>query len=457
MATAALDLSPPTFSHTRDRARLAVWLLCWVLLPNLGFWLLWLFGAPPRPAEILATGAIGLLVRRLSRRIQFAVFVLALAWSALSYLSAVFNLAITEIVVSVGFLLELKPIGSIEYLSAALFAVGLLIGAWQAFRLPLAFTSTAHLAVAVGAIAAAAGLDYAVSLQSNGAYGRLAGANTPFSSATSQADLLARADGSRHIILVMVEALGQPVDPALRRALFGRWAQADITARYTVRQGITPYYGSTTSGELRELCGRWDDYASVSAADDPRCLPARMRSRGYETSAVHSFTGALFDRELWYPHIGFDRQIFRDTLMRAGARPCVSVFPGVCDRDVPAILARKLKGATRPQFLYWLTVNSHLPVPAAAALGTEDCLERRPDFAIRNGSICRLATVIAEVNDALAKVLVAPDFPDADILVVGDHMPPFFDHGSRAQFEPGQVPWILLTRRTPGQAPHPAN
>lgn len=456
MATVALDPASAR-APAGDRSRLGAWLLCWVILPNLGFWLLWLFGAPPRSAEILATGVLGLVVRKLSRRIQFAGFLLALAWSALSYLSAVFNLAITEIVASMGFLLELKPIGSIEYLSAALLAAGLLVGAWQAFRLPLAFTSTPHLAVAISAIAAAAGLDYAVSLQTNGAYGRLAGANTPFSSATDQVDLLAHADGSRHIILVMVEAMGQPTDPALRRQLFGRWAQGDVAARYTVRYGTTPYYGSTTSGELRELCGRWDDYAAVSAAADPRCLPARMRRRGYETSAVHSFTGAFFDRELWYPHIGFDHLIFRDALSREGARPCLGVFPGVCDRDVPAILARKLEGATRPQFLYWLTVNSHLPVPAAAPLGTENCLERHPGFAIRNGGICRLATVIEEVNDALARVLVAPGFPDADILIVGDHMPPFFDHGSRAQFDPGQVPWILLTRRPADQTRDPAS
>lgn len=456
MATAAIDL-PVARRLSGDRARLGAWLLCWVILPNLGFWLLWLFGAPPRSAEILATGALGLLVRKLPRRIQFVAFLLMLAWSALSYLSAVFNLAITEIVASVGFLLDLKPIGSIEYLLAALLAAGLLAGAWQAFRLPLAFASTAHFAVAVGAIAAAAGLDYAVSFQSRGAYKHLAGGDTPFSSATAQANLLARADGSRHVILVMVEALGQPMDPALRRQLLGRWAQGDIAARYAVRYGTTPYYGSTTSGEMRELCGRWDDYASVSNADDPRCLPAQLRRRGYETSAVHSFTGRFFDRERWYPHIGFDHLVFREALSRAGARTCVGVFPGVCDRDVPAILARKLADAKRPQFLYWLTVNSHLPVPAAGPLGTEDCLERRPGFAVRNGSICRLATVIEEVNQALAKVLLAPGFPDADILIVGDHMPPFFDHGSRTQFDPGQVPWILLTRRTPNQTPHPAS
>lgn len=456
MATAALD--PPSVPLlSGDRARLGAWLLCWVVLPNIGFWLLWLFGTPPRSAEILAAGAFGLLARRLSRRIQFPLFLFLLAISALSYCSAVFNLSITEIVASVGFLLDLKPIGSIEYLFAALFVAGLLAGAWHAFRLPMTFTSPVHFAVAVAAIAAADGLDYAMSYQSRGSYERLASADAPFSSATDQVDLVAHADGSRHVILVMVEAMGQPTDPALRRQLFARWAQGDVAARYTIRYGTTPYYGSTTSGEMRELCGRWDGYKSVSAAADPRCLPARMRSRGYETSAVHSFTGSFFDRELWYPHIGFEHQTFRETLVREGARPCPGVFPGVCDRDVPAILARKLEGATRPQFLYWLTVNSHLPVPAAAPLGTEDCLERRPDFAIRNGSICRLSTVIEEINDALAKVLVAPDFPDADILIVGDHMPPFFDRGSRSQFDPGQVPWILLTRRAPGQAPHPAS
>ena len=447
MATASLAASAPPVLRKERIDPLVAWLLCWVLLPNIGFWLLWLFGAPPRTAEIVGTGAIGLLVRHRGRRVQFAALVAAMLWSAISYVSAVFNLAPTEIVASLTFLFDLKPIGSVEYLFAALFAAALLICAWWALGMPNGFNSAAKFGLAFAAIAAAAGLDFAVSWQSRGSYKHWPEAGAPFSSAVTQSGLLRRADGSRHLILVIVEAMGQPLDPALRQQLFGRWSRRDITDRYTVRFGSTPYYGSTTSGEIRELCGRWGDYSGLIGAADANCLPARLRTRGYETTAMHSFVGSLFDRERWYPNIGFDHMVFRDTLAKAGATECPGVFPGVCDRDVPAIIARRLKQAQRPQFLYWLTVNSHLPVPAAAQLRTDDCLEHHPDFPMQNGSICRLATVIRAVDDSLARVISAPDFPESDILIVGDHMPPFFDHGSRSQFDPDHVPWILLTAR----------
>ena len=31
-----------------------------------------------------------------------------------------------------------------------------------------------------------------------------------------------------------------------------------------------------------------------------------------------------------------------------------------------------------------------------------------------------------------------------DILIVGDHMPPYFDRHDRSQFAPDRVPWLLL-------------
>lgn len=433
-----------------ERFRLIIWLFCWVNLPNLAFCLLWMFGAPPRTAAIIGTGVLGLAVRRCPRGVQFLAFVGALGFSAVNYVSAIFNLAPSDIVASIRFLVELKPTGAREYLVAAVMMMTLLAVAAQAFRLPSDFRSTASLLIAVGSVGALAALDHGVSQHSAGAYNRVPQPGAPFSSAVEQSRFLAHADGKRHLILVMVEAMGDPRDPALRDRMLGRWYRADIREHYRVRTGRTPYYGSTTSGEMRELCGRWATTGSVLHSPIADCLPARLRKQGYRTTAMHSFTGEMFDRKTWYPSIGFDALVFRDAMVDAGARRCSGVFPGACDPDVPRIIGDRLRHAHTPQFLYWLTVNSHLPVPASDALQTQHCLDAHPDFPVRNAGICRLSTTIERVEDALATMLLEPGFPEADILIVGDHMPPFFDHGSRSQFDGSHVPWILLTRRNAG-------
>ena len=51
------------------------------------------------------------------------------------------------------------------------------------------------------------------------------------------------------------------------------------------------------------------------------------------------------------------------------------------------------------------------------------------------------------IDKALVKEIVAPDFPATDILIVGDHMPPYLYRKSRLQFSSEHVPWLLLKWR----------
>ncbi len=61
--------------------------------------------------------------------------------------------------------------------------------------------------------------------------------------------------------------------------------------------------------------------------------------------------------------------------------------------------------------------------------------------------ICRLFSLWSQVNDGLADVLADPTLPATDVLLVGDHPPPFFDRSQRNQFDPERVPWVLLKRK----------
>jgi phosphoglycerol transferase MdoB-like AlkP superfamily enzyme len=89
----------------------------------------------------------------------------------------------------------------------------------------------------------------------------------------------------------------------------------------------------------------------------------------------------LFKRGLWYPNIGFEKREFEKDLRQAGARRCGGVFAGACDRDIPAHIGNTLRAAEKPTFLYWLTLNSHLPVPPGLNLDVDNCERVSPVLA----------------------------------------------------------------------------
>ncbi|MDT9599456.1 sulfatase-like hydrolase/transferase [Sphingosinicella rhizophila] len=427
------------------------WLLCWVLLPNLAFWLLSLIGGPPRGFEVLLTGTIGIVLHRAPFPAKMTGFCLALIYSVLSFISSLFNLAILSLIQSLEFLTEMKPSASPEYLLGALALAGTVAIASRQLRKPTTLPPQ-RLVLAMALTIIAAWADVQMSKADRGTYSRIAEPGAAFSSAARQSGLAGLATGERHVLFVMVEAMGAPTDPAIATKLVDIWAPPEVRARYEVTTGTTPFYGSTTSGEMRELCGRWGDYRELMETKDATCLPALLAAKGYHSQAWHSFSGKMFDRNRWYPNAGFQEMRFGERLVADGADICPGVFPGACDRDVPREIGTTLKQARQPQFLYWLTVNSHLPVLKNKRLQTLDCARFDASLDAAYPMTCRLLQLFDQTGSAMARQITATDFPPTDILIVGDHLPPFFDRYHRTQFEPDHVPWILLRPKNPDRA-----
>lgn len=420
------------------------WLLCWILLPNLGFWLLWIVGGPPRGLSILITGVIGVCVHRAPFPVKFGGFVAAMIFSGLFFVSALFNLSIISLMESLKFAAELETTASFEYLVCGGGVAATLVAAWWALRRPTTLVEPTRIVAAICLVLIAGWIDWAMTQGNRGSYKRTPDASAPFNSAVKETGLEGIATGKRHLVMVMVESMGLPADPTMRQRLVDLWAPREVRARYDVTSGDSLFYGSTTNGELRELCGRWAEYEPLLESRDAGCLPARLAARGYRSQAWHSFNGSFFDRTVWYPNIGFQKMRFAEDLLAAGAAPCPGVFPGACDRDVPRLIRAELKAAKGPQFLYWLTVNSHLPVLESGALHTTGCEGFDARLAEDYPMACRLMQLFGEAGANLAREISAADFPEADILIVGDHIPPFFDRSHREQFAPDSVPWILL-------------
>jgi len=428
------------------------WLACWLVLPNLPFLPITLMGGPMRAFEIAVCGIVGLLARNLPVWLRRTAFVALLFYLVIVFIAHMFNMSSTMILSVVGLVTDIQPAVSPEYVAGGLLIALSLAAAFWMLQFDASFSDYRLVLAAGAAIIGFAYLDGWISRDTMGSYTRLAPDNAPFTSATQQTGLLELADGRNNVMVVMVEAMGMPTDPQMRERLERIWTRPELAGRFDVTHGKTAFYGSTTSGEMRELCGRWGDYADINEPQ-PACLPALLAAKGYRTTSYHAFTSDFFDRPRWYPLIGIQHSFFRDDLLGKGASFCPNVFAGACDRDVPKIIGKQLQDQSQPQFIYWLTLNSHLPVIEDARLGTTNCQQlggrADDDYPV----ICRMFSVWDDTARAITEMVNQTDFPPTDILIVGDHMPPFTHQKSRLQFDSEHVPWILLKHRDrPGTA-----
>lgn len=251
----------------------------------------------------------------------------------------------------------------------------------------------------------------------------------------------ARQHPLRSVIVVVVESLGWHQSDAVRAWLQDRLWDASLASRYRMAAAPVPFNGSTTNGELRELCNVSGSYRKVpEVAGSLECLPKVLADMGWTTSGLHGFSRAMFMRTLWWPQIGIEHAWFGEDLVPSGGRQCGGAFSGACDDDV---LARGFEMARAPrQFVYVLTLNSHLPLrageiaPALKAVCDRSALQE-PE--------CQLTALLGTVMTAIHQGLSsAPRGAEPLVLVVGDHAPPFAIRALRQAYSQTHVPAYAL-------------
>jgi hypothetical protein len=90
-------------------------------------------------------------------------------------------------------------------------------------------------------------------------------------------------------------------------------------------------------------------------------------------------------------------------------------------------------------FVYFLTLNTHLPNDAALADGSPAVC---PDTA--TDKVCTLLKAHENFFAGLAGLLKDPTLPPIHIVLVGDHAPPFADLKSRQKFSDKVVPFLEI-------------
>lgn len=436
---------------------LGLWLLAFVLLPNIPFVLVRMVTTFNQAPFAMLYALIGTMVGLMGWSIVPALLmVLAFAFNLTLLISEFFGLDLRDALEQAHLILELNPltepfyvagvIGCLASLGATIFVIhrqferlrrlSPWLGMVTVMLLPVPLTLVS------GKVHSLNGelRDWAGNLWENGFAGDGGAPETVVSAVTRSGFAGDRAIAERrHLVLVVVEAMGMLDDPAADAAVFG-----GETGHLRISRGVIPYEGSTTAAEMRELCGTTESFRAIrdQARSGADCLPARLRDLGYRTSGLHGMTEMFYDRQRWWPEVGLDDvRFFEDLKDEPGLGLCGGVFTGICDQDLVATIFSRVRGAAGPQFIYWLTLNSHIPVSAEVTRET-GCDKAPAPFA--TDRVCTLGRMWAGIIEKLAKGLAEPGLPPMDVLIVGDHAPPLFLPSDRRQFQPDVVPWVLL-------------
>jgi hypothetical protein len=256
-------------------------------------------------------------------------------------------------------------------------------------------------------------------------------------------------DSRPNLVVILLESWGIDLDTSVRDLLIQPYSAPDLLVRYRVSQGTALFYGSTVSGEARELCNSkiGVQILSVSSSDARVCLPGRLAAAGYHSISVHGMDGHMFQRSDWYDTIGFQEKWFRDSLRQQGLPDCVGAFTGICDASIARWIGDRLdKKQANPDFVYWVTLNSHLPVRVPSALSGGASCSVSPSLATQP-ALCSWYQLVENVHRSVAQLAMTSLARPTIFVVVGDHAPPFANPKLRGQFSSTDVPYIVLSPR----------
>jgi hypothetical protein len=236
-------------------------------------------------------------------------------------------------------------------------------------------------------------------------------------------------------VLIIVESFGEPRDKNLHKALFSSLDTPAIRDNYAVTIGATTAKGSTIHGEIRELCGG-ELLNGLFGEGDEHCLPKALQLSGYRSVAVHANHESVYGRNVWYRKIGFPEYVNSDT----GDLP-VSERPDrwgtLLDNDTIGWVEKRLNSYAGKQFIYLLTVSTHLPAKLLPNVTTDPvCATVSSEHACVH--LANLRSVIERI------AALAQRSSNTTFVFVGDHPPPFVSPASRSVFSSDSVPYAIL-------------
>lgn len=241
----------------------------------------------------------------------------------------------------------------------------------------------------------------------------------------------------KNVLFIVAESLGYPRDPRILAEIL-KPLKLNTKLHFN-KIAKASYISATVDAELRELCKAQSINFNLKDNFDgfSSCLPHWFKDKFYETTAMHGALGLMYDRKHWYPRAGFDQVIFQES--KSWHTRCYS-FPGVCDRELIKEIPKKFT-QSKPQFFYWLTLNSHAVYDSRDIyIDIFDCKK----FNIQNNSeSCRNLKLQAQFLYLLADLTKNPKMQNTEVIVVGDHSPAIMNLTEKARVFEGNNVLVL--------------
>lgn len=252
--------------------------------------------------------------------------------------------------------------------------------------------------------------------------------NNPLYTKGYQADIskwIQNKNGStnKKILLIIVESLGVMQDDQTQRALLQPLLNEYNNFEW-IKVSTAPAATATAAAEINVLCGLGTHYLNLASIKNgfESCLPWHLRARNYHVTALHGATKNMYDRNSWYPRLGFNEVLFAENTNWTSH--CYS-FPGVCDKEIMANYIRQAFQENNKRFVYWLTLNSHAPYDKRDIWSNSfDCHKYKLS---ENSELCRMNKLHAQFFIQLAKTLSLPEMRGVEVLLQGDHPPYIVD------------------------------
>lgn len=241
------------------------------------------------------------------------------------------------------------------------------------------------------------------------------------------------------LLLVIAESWGLPKDSLVQQEILENLLEQSSQYDY-FEQGNFKTIGVTATGEIRELCKLHLHslrFLASTITGFENCLPNQLKKQDYNIVYLHGNKSILYDRMHWYPLAGLDKIYFGEDIglpfnNRAETAPL--------DTDLLPFVAKQFKENDK-LFLYWMTFTSHIPYYKA------DIKNKRLSCDKHNiqsdTEACRNLMMHAQFFDNLAKLIQQPAMKGVEVIVVGDHTPPFiYPAESQNYFVKDYVPWL---------------
>lgn len=257
-------------------------------------------------------------------------------------------------------------------------------------------------------------------------------------------------DTTGNQFLIILESWGLPKNKMDWEKLQRVLAKVAMENNWTSKSGAVPFKGSTTYGELRELLNASGDYRYFLNKDSSKLFKSIFeikKDHGYKTLAAHSFTGKMFERSIWWKNVGVDSLIFLETLVSKNGFSRENLnysnpFTSLNDEETFRAVVSLSGSSQQKVFVYLLTENTHLPYYSKTGsnryfdqLGYSSKLSDEA-----NNQIKRIMELLSFFIVNLGKENWSK------VLIVGDHMPPFFKESDRSFYSSKYVPYIQLNR-----------